>query len=503
MKLKEDLVSRHQSRRKTWLIRGVVAALVVVMAGGAAWFFLGRSSTTAQASSSRTNTAISQSTTVKRGDIRVTATGSATLVASQSVDLSFSTSGTVSDLNVKLGDTVKTGDVLARLGNASSLEADVAAAELKLLEAQNTLADLQKSADLNLATAYQTLVTAQATYDTALATNQRMSLARCSKEVMTQYKTEYDRVVERLALFEKGSAQWIIWNDEFATASANYNYCLGHTETEKNTAQANFDVAKTSLKLAQDAYDTMKNASGIDPVTLADDEAKVKQAETDLATAREALVGITLTASIDGKIVYLAAEKGAIVDTSKYITIADISPSTLSVSVDETDLDKLVVDNTVTATFDALPDETFNGKVIQVDPQLTTSGQYKVAKGEVELDTDATRTVQELPLGVNATVTILQKEAKNVLVIPITALKDLGSKKYAVMLVGKNGALTQQDVQIGLKDSKNVEITSGLNEGDSVSSVVVSSTSSSSSSTTKTNSSEMGLPPDGGMPPGQ
>jgi multidrug efflux pump subunit AcrA (membrane-fusion protein) len=184
MKLKEDLVSRHQSRRKTWLIRGVAAALVVILAGGAAWFFLGRSSTTAQASSSKAAMAASQTTTVKKGDIRVTATGSATLVASQSVDLSFTTNGTVSELNVKLGDSVKTGDVLARLGNASSLEADVAAAELTLLEAKNTLSTLQKNADLNLATAYQTMVTAQDTYDTALAANQRMSLARCSQDVM-------------------------------------------------------------------------------------------------------------------------------------------------------------------------------------------------------------------------------------------------------------------------------------------------------------------------------
>jgi RND family efflux transporter MFP subunit len=259
-------------------------------------------------------------------------------------------------------------------------------------------------------------------------------------------------------------------------------------------------VAKTSLALAQDAYDTMKKSSGIDPVTLADDEAKVKQAETDLATAKEALAGITLTASIDGKIVYLLAEKGAIVDTSKYITIAAVSPSTLSVSVDETDLDKLVVDNTVTAVFDALPDATFNGKVVQVDPQLTTSGQYKVAMGKVELDADATRTVQELPLGVNATVTILAKETKDVLLVPTTALKELGSSKYAVMVL-KNGVLTEQSVQIGMQDDTNTQITSGLNEGDTISKVVVSSTSS--SSIKKTNSSDMGMPPDGGMPPGQ
>ena len=75
---------------------------------------------------------------VERGDIRLTASGSGTLVTNQSVNMSFSTSGKVAELNVKLGDMVKTGDVLARLEKAEDLEANLASAQANLLQAQQS-----------------------------------------------------------------------------------------------------------------------------------------------------------------------------------------------------------------------------------------------------------------------------------------------------------------------------------------------------------------------------
>ena len=60
-------------------------------------------------------------------------------------------------------------------------------------------------------------------------------------------------------------------------------------------------------------------------------------------------------------------------------------------------------------SFDALPDQTFRGKLAQVNPQVTTSGQYRVAKGLVELDAAAVKTISTLPLGLSASVTIVNR----------------------------------------------------------------------------------------------
>jgi len=58
------------------------------------------------------------------------------------VNLSFQVSGKVSEILVKEGEQVKRGDILIRLGNRAEVEADVARAELELLNAQQALDDL-------------------------------------------------------------------------------------------------------------------------------------------------------------------------------------------------------------------------------------------------------------------------------------------------------------------------------------------------------------------------
>lgn len=503
------------SKRPIW--RNKVLWLVVVLllagGGGAGWYFLGVTNN-AQAQSTTQSTAKANTTSVRVGSIEVSASGSGTLVASQSVDLSFSTGGTVTELMVKTGDTVKAGDVLARLGNSDTLQAAVVSAQLALLQAQKTLTDLQQNSSVALAQAYQGWATAQATYTTAQAASQRTSAsARCSQEVNTKYKAALDRATQNLANIHSETLTdpaYINAKNDYATALANYTYCISYTADEKTSAQSSLAVAQAAVTQAEQKYNTLKTASGIDPTELALDEAKVTTAQTQLAQAQQNLAGITLTAPIDGKVVYLAASQGAIVSTAKFITIADVSHPTVTVSVDETDMDKLKVGATANVSFDALPDQVFTGKVVQVDPQLTTSGQVRVATGKVQLDDNTVKTVQALPLGLNATVTVISQQAQNVLLVPLTALKNLGNQQYAVMVMGSDGQLKLQVVTVGIQDATYAEISSGLKAGDVVSTGTVqtknsttsSSTSSSTKNTTTTNTGAGGPPLDaGGIPP--
>lgn len=492
------------SKRPAWLVKALIAALIVLLAGGgAAWYFL---DVKAKAQAQSTTTEKTYTSTVTKGTLQVSATGSGTLIANQAVDLAFTATGKVTVLNVALGDTVKAGDVLAQLDSAKNLEADVAAAQVSLIEAQQTLNTLQKEANVSLAQAYQDLLTAQTTYDDAVTANSKTTGRRCSQEVTAKYSAAYQKAqdkVNNLHAEDPNSDPVITAKNDLATAQANYNYCAAYTTTEKTTAKADVDVAKNKLDQAQLKYDTLKANSGVDPDAIALNEAKVKSAKTALETAQTALDGIVLKAPIDGKVTYLASAKDTIVtEAVKYITVSDISKPTLTVSVDETDLDKLVEGNAATVTFDALDGQTFTGKVSQADAALTSSGQYRVAKGQVQLDSATSEAVQKLPLGVSATVTLIAQEAKDALLIPVEALKDLGGNTYAVMLKGSDGQLKLQTVEIGIKDSSSVVITSGLKEGDIVSTGTTQAIKTSSSAD-KTGTQQQGgdMMPPGGMPP--
>jgi RND family efflux transporter MFP subunit len=473
-------------------IRWIEVVLVLLaIGGGAAWFFLIRP---AQSSALTPSSSITTATVV-RGTISLTASGSGTLMADQAVNMSFSTSGKVAELNVKPGDMVKTGDVLARLEKADDLEANLASAQVTLLDAQQSLAKLQKKAGSSLAQAYQSLVTAQKTYADAVAADQRSTAVRCSQDVLAKYKTALTQATEWLYevyVQAPDSEAYATAHNDYDTALASYTYCLAYTPVEKTSAASDLAVAKAAVDEAQKTYNTLKASSGVDPDTLLAYETKVATAQTMVQDAQAKLDGITLIAPIDGKITSVAASVGAIVDTSTFLTISDLSQPTVTVSVDATDTEKLVVGNAAEVTFSALPGKTFTGKVSMVSPEMQSFGPFKVAFGEVKLDEASVKTMQTVPLGASATIKVTGSVAKNVLVVPVGALTTLKNGDVSVTLVSSDGLETEQIVTVGLKDSSNAEITSGLKEGDTVK-VKTSSTSSSGSS--------QGGFPGGGFPP--
>ncbi len=502
--MKSSIKALSARRRARWPAWAAVV-LLLLAGGGAAWYFLwGPGASRAQSSDGTGSQTFFAA--VRRGDLSIAAAGSGKLVAYQSVDLSFSTSGTVTELNAGLGDMVKAGQVLASLDNSQTLEANVAAAKLQVLEAQKALNDLRQNGDLTLAQAYSDLVAAQETYEKALDKSQRVANARCGQDIRIRYAEALRKATERLGNIRSetaGSDAYITAKKAYDTALANYNYCISYTSNEKDSANSALEVAKTALQAAQDTYDTLKAEAGIDPNAVAMAEANLKKAQAQLASAEEELAGIKLTAPMDGKITYLASKAGTLVGTSKFITIVDVIHASLEVSVDESDIDKLVVGASAEVTFDALPDQVFTGKVVQVYPEVTRSGTYRVGKGLVELDSAATNTISSLPLGLSASITVTRQETKDALLVPVIALRDLGDSTYGVMVQGSDGQMKLKVVTVGLQTNDYAEITAGLNEGDQVSTgtTMFMAAGSSSSSDSLKNAQNSGGFPGGGAPP--
>jgi RND family efflux transporter MFP subunit len=366
---------------------------------------------------------------------------------------------------------VAAGDVLARLERALGLEADLASAQAALLEAEQALADLQDNAGASLAQSYQALVSAQAAHSEALAASQRAEGARCSEDVLAKYQSALRQAGQALndaIQNDPGGEARTIAGYDYDTALANTTYCMSYTSTEKSSAQAALAVAQAGLQAAEEEYKTLKAASGIDPRALSQHETRVENARTRLATAQEALDGTVLVAPIAGKVTALAASAGAIVDTATFLTISDVSQPRVTVSLDETDMDKLAVGNAAQVTFTALPGQVFAGKVSAASPEMQEFGPFRAASGQVTLDAEAARALANLPLGLSASVTITGREAVDALLVPVEALKGLSSGEYAVTLVDSSGQASEQVVSVGLQDETSAEITGGLKEGDVV-----------------------------------
>lgn len=136
-------------RRRGLLINGALAVLLVA---GAAYAYLSLNDNAGASSPGRI-------TTVRRGALVSSVSASGAVASSESRDLAFGTSGTVTEIDVQAGDKVKKGQVLARLDDADAQDAmDSAQAALSAAE----------SAGTSTPALYSSYVQAKASYNSAV-----------------------------------------------------------------------------------------------------------------------------------------------------------------------------------------------------------------------------------------------------------------------------------------------------------------------------------------------
>ena len=472
-----DEKNKKAKKLKKWTI--YIAVVVIVLGGAAfAWWQFSPDTDVEE----EEEVAEVQTTYVQFGNLRDSASGSGELVAEQEIDLNFTSNGILGELYVTAGDEVKEGDALAKLASQESLEATVASRELAYVQAEQALQDFLDNVGVSLAEAYGEIITAKYEYEEAQVDYESMSYARCSEEVNTRYAAEVDRFqdqLDELSVRYYGSDQWIEVKNQLDTALANLTYCTEYSETELLQAQANMNIAETAYLLAQANYDALLENEGVDQDELELLEAQLANAEKQLEVAQEDLEGATITAPMDGTVMSVSAGVGEMVKSSgsgaaALILLADQSSLYVEVYIDVTDAAYMEIGNKVEVVFDALPDDMFYGELIQVDPQIYTSGNYSVLKGSASLQLTEEDRQKFMPLGLSAAVDVISADVQNVLLVPVESLKDLGDETYAVFVMdSQTGKLRLTPVEVGVMNETYAEIINGLSQGDVVSTGIV------------------------------
>ena len=169
-----------------------------------------------------------------------------------------------------------------------------------------------------------------------------------------------------------------------------------------------------------------------------------------------------------GTILSVSAQVGDNVSSTAIIVLGDLTKLYLQTYVSEANYQMFQIGREADIVFDALPGQTFLGKVIQVDPGLDNSTNTRVVSGLVEMDP----TTANLLMGMSASVNVIVGRAQNAVLVPVVALHEYTPGKYAVFVM-RNGKLTVDFVEVGLQDQVNAVITSGLKPGDVVSTGLV------------------------------
>jgi HlyD family secretion protein len=174
-----------------------------------------------------------------------------------------------------------------------------------------------------------------------------------------------------------------------------------------------------------------------------------------------------ITAPIDGMVVGKPTPAGQTVaqgiSTPQVImNIADMSRMQIKVMVDETDIGKVKAGQTVSFTVDAYSDKTFTGKVTSISRSATTTSNVVYYPVYVDVDDTAGLLFPTM----TARVTLHVGESRNVLVVPLAAVKEDKGQKYIQVMV--NGKAENMPVQVGIADDEKIEIQSGIQEGDPI-----------------------------------
>ena len=482
-----------------WLVLVLVAA-----AAGMGFIYFNTNTAQAQA----TEEPAVQTAVVRTGSIIISASGSGAIIPAQQVELGFEKSGRLSELFVNVGDKVKTGDPLASLVSSDSnaaLALKVRNAELSLLQAQQKLDDLTVPIDNNLTIAQTEAAFAQAKVD-LLAAQDDISSAEYALNSLVNGRGNAQLIAEakaKLVLAEEkynnlkqrydnthgdpnedaGKAQALADMEgakrDYQKAQASVNWYLG-TPSEQEISEANAAITLAQANVAtlnakvvdlETQIDDLKNASQ-DSTEIAIAEAQVASAQAELDSVKEDQQPQTLLATMDGVILAVDAQLGASIGTNPFITLADLSLPMLEVYVDETDLNQIGVGYQIEVIFDALPDQTFTGEVIRVDPSLAQEGNVLAVRATAQLDEGSFAKPQTLPIGMSASVEVIGSKAENVLLIPVEALRELSPGSYSVFVM-ENGQPKLRVVEVGLMDYTSAEIKSGLQLGDVVTTGIV------------------------------
>jgi HlyD family secretion protein len=186
----------------------------------------------------------------------------------------------------------------------------------------------------------------------------------------------------------------------------------------------------------------------------------VAHSQGQVRDLQEKAASAKVMAPVGGTLFSLPVHAGDFVHTGDLLAdIADLRKVRVRAYIDEPELGKLEPSQTVEVSWDALPDRTWIGHTEYVPKQVVARGARSV--GEV-VCTVANEHLELIP---NTTVDIRIQisEHRNVLTVPRGAVQIVGAHRYVFRVDGNH--LRRMEIKVGISDSANFEVLSGVQEG--------------------------------------
>jgi len=410
----------------------------------------------------------------------ISATGSVTPQTGAQVKIGSQITGRIKRLFADVGSQVHAGQVIAEL-DLPDIQAQYDQAVASLNAARLRLAQEQSGVGLQQTTVSSEITRAQANVDSAKAAyDQAVQNARLEVSTAESAVRQAEASSRNADTFLKRSRQLL---DKGYIAAQD----VDNAQTQADVAAAQLDSARQALDLTRSKTDTdvrtavnaLQNARAvlesakagraqnvIKTQQVAAAKAAVKQAEAQVAYWRAQNDKTVIRSPISGTVLALDVQQGETIaaglSAPTLIRVTDLNRLQVDAFVDETDVGGVHVGQPAKVTVDAYPNRVFRGRVVKIASGATL--QQNV------VTYDATIAVENpeglLKPDMTATAEIVVGERRNVLAVPIEAVKSekLGQMVYVI----KDKQAVPQPVVTGISDDSATEIRRGLRQGETI-----------------------------------
>lgn len=245
-------------------------------------------------------------------------------------------------------------------------------------------------------------------------------------------------------------------------AESNYNR-LSKLYQQKSTSQTELETAKNTLATARASVEQSK--------------AQILSAEISVNDARVNVGYTKITSPIDGVVVSIPVSEGQTANSNQtsptIVQVADLSKMLIKLEISEGDIAQVRENQAVTFSTLSEPNRIYHGIIDSVDPALTTltDNSYSETSGNSTAvyyyaNVLSDNSDNSLRIGMTTQGRVVIAEKSDVLLAPTSAIKKRHNHHFIEVL--ENGKAVKKEVELGLSDSQNTEIISGLKAGDKI-----------------------------------
>jgi RND family efflux transporter MFP subunit len=234
-------------------------------------------------------------------------------------------------------------------------------------------------------------------------------------------------------------------------------------EASRLAAEAGLEKAKLDLgrteNLTRDNAVTKSQLEGAQ-LMVKSAEAQLKAAQGGEALAKRQLADANVKAPFAGTVAMRYVNLGELLGPgTKVATLVDDSKMKLRVNIGELDVPLVKLGDKVTVAVDAISGKTFAGEITSIS---TKADMARAFVAEIEIPNDD----KALKSGMFARAEIKREAAHDVATVPVNAVITNGQKTQVFTI--ENNIAKLKAVKIGTATAERVEITEGLNKGETV-----------------------------------